>query len=916
MKAACRLAWREMTRHKIRSLIGILIVTLPIALVSMGVCTLWIQLRPLSDPAIQAVVSASAMTPVQQDYRGKWTLYPEEPQSSEIHNFSTLTTESLEEIVAPNKVLPVFETTAFTTADHSAHSITIAQFDGTAVPGYLGIVEGRAPSTGEIVLNGKKAHDMGVSIGDSFDISVQNFSAHVYVSGLSSSTQTSFVGVDTIDFNAATSTHQANKNSTDAYNNGTVEYSWIVTGNEPVTWDQIKQINKQGSTVVSTWGQKNPPAKGEFYPGVADSTLSYVLGIPMLLIYAVALILILLVLILMLTPVFTISAHSMRRSLAHVLMNGGEAKHIRAIVLIHGVFIGIAGGLLGSAGGFGILVCLNGSYILRVPWIVPITLIISLAGFVFGITAALIPALQAARLTPIAAVKTRAEAIHNLTMRFTLRKPSTFTFFALFIGGTLILVVSAIIMGNETFNGTSVPAAIGALIFPLAVLAEIVGAIGMVPSIIWIASTKLHLRGTAKIAVRDLLRSAHRTVPAVGALVGVLIGVTMILSFLSLTQRSEADLAFGGNGPVGSLKIRPERNRAVIEETTNTALKKATNDYIERFGSAKILDSFSFPGYRSTLYLYVPTQTVTDFSNRTCFTLSTNDLPAEGQGSNAPFSEGRCNDSSWIPLNVSVINDIEALISYAGWEGNEAQQARDTWQKAGIIDVSAIFQPSRTDPLPAIPSINTWSSTAESFEHIRALSQETLKTASLSNKNNTFFEDVIISAKTAQQWGITNNMVNERTLIFDNPLQPQNSWAVSHIAHRYDSVLQISANQRTFIDAYGIQITIAILFTGLFIFMLFIMAIASEEMRSDYATLYAVGASPRALSSLSALQGAAMGIIALIGIPAGLVPILAIWQGTLPWSSFVLMAVLTPCVTAIAAAFTRPRHLQLTQRYD
>lgn len=912
MKAVCRLAWREMTQHRIRSLIGILIVALPIALISMGVCTLWIQLRPLNDPAIQAVVSQSAMTPVQQDYRGTWTTYPEETLSSASHNFSALSTESLEEIVAPNKVLTVFETTVFTTADHSAHSIAIAQFDGTAVPRYLGIVEGRAPSTGEIVLNGKKAHDMGVSIGDSFEISVQNFSTRVRVCGLSSSDRRSFVGVDTINFNAVKNTHQNHTNSAKSYTSDAVGYSWIVTGNEPVTWDQIKKINKQGSTVVSTWGKKNPPVDEQFYPNIDNNAFSYILEIQMLLTYAVALILILLVLILMLTPVFTISAHRMRRSLAHVLMNGGEAKHIRSIVLIHGVFIGISGGLLGSASGLGTLVCLNGSYILRVPWIMAITFSISLVGFIFGIMAALIPALQAARLSPIAAVRARAGAAQNLTMHPTVHKSSAFAFFALFISGTLILVLSTIAAQNTE---DPIVTAISTLIFPLAVLAEIVGAIGMVPSIIWIVSTKLHLRGIAKIAMRDLLRSMHRTVPAIGAFAGVLIGVTMILSFLSLTQRNEADLAFGGNGPVGALKIQPAHDRSATDNSSVTALNKATNDYIDRFGSAKNLDFFSLPGYASTLHLYVQAQTVTDLSTRTCFTLSTHDFPTEGQGSHAPFSEGTCTTSSWVPLNVNIVDDIEALIRYAGWEGNEAQRARDIWQRDGIIDVSAIFKPSHTDSLPAIPTINTWSSTSKPYEHIHALAQETLHTATLSNKNNTFFEDVIISAKTAQQWGISY-IISERILIFDHPLQPKDSWTVSRIAHRYDSILQISANQRTFIDAYGSQITIAILLSGLFIFTIFVMAIASEEMRSDYATLYAVGASPRALSSLSAVQGAAMGIIALIGIPAGLLPILTIQHERLPWLFFALMAVLTPCVTSIAAAFTRPRHLNLAQRYE
>lgn len=915
MKAVYRLAWREMTQHKIRSLIGILIVALPIALISMGICTLWIHLRPLSDPAIQAVVSQSAMTPVQQDYRGTWTTYPEEPLPSASHNFSALSTESLEEIVAPNNVLPVFETTVFTTADHSAHSIAVAQFDGTAVPGYLGIVEGKAPNTGEIVLNGKKAHDMGVSIGDSFEISAQNFSTRVRVCGLSSSDRRSFIGVDTINFDAAKNTHQNHTNSAQPYNSDAVEYSWIVTGNEPVTWDHIKKINKQGSTVISAWGKKNPPVDEQFYPNIDNNAFSYILEIQMLLTYAVALILVLLVLILMLTPVFTISAHRMRRSLAHVLMNGGEAKHIRSIVLIHGVLIGISGGLLGSATGLGTLVCLNGSYILRVPWIVTITFSISLIGFIFGIMAALIPALQAARLSPIAAVKARTGAAQNLTMHPTVHKPSAFTFFALFISGTLILMLSTI--AAQSIEDPIVTA-ISTLIFPLAVLAEIVGAIGMVPSIIWIVSTKLHLRGIAKIAMRDLLRSTHRTVPAIGAFVGVLIGVTMILSFLSLTQRNEADLAFGGRGPVGSLRIQPEHNRSATDNSSVTALKKATNDYIDRFGSAKNLDFFSLPGYTSTLHLYVQAQTVTDLSTRTCFTLSTHDFPAEGQGSHAPFSEGTCTNSSWIPLSVNIVDNIEALIRYAGWEGTEAQRARDMWQRDGIIDVSAIFKPSHTDFLPAIPAIETWSSASKPsnpYEHIRALTQETLHTATLSNKNNTFFKDVIISAKTAQQWGI-NYTISERTLIFDQPLQPKDSWTVSRIAHRYDSILQISANQRTFIDAYGSQITIAIVLSGLFIFTLFVMAIASEEMRGDYATLYAVGASPRALSSLSAVQGAAMGIIALIGIPAGLLPILTIQHERLPWLFFALMAVLTPCVTSIAAAFTRPRHLNLAQRYE
>ncbi|OKL50427.1 ABC transporter permease [Boudabousia marimammalium] len=123
--------------------------------------------------------------------------------------------------------------------------------------------------------------------------------------------------------------------------------NYVVTGTEPVTWPQIKEINRVGAIVFSRDVILNPPPESERYPVEIDAeSLSR-----SLVDLAVTVAIVGLLALFLLTPAFTVSAEQAARSLAMIAVAGGTGRQLRRIITRQGSLVGLLGGVLGALGG-------------------------------------------------------------------------------------------------------------------------------------------------------------------------------------------------------------------------------------------------------------------------------------------------------------------------------------------------------------------------------------------------------------------------------------------------------------------------------------------------------------------------------------------------------------------------------------
>ncbi|MCL2424003.1 MAG: hypothetical protein FWD11_08980, partial [Micrococcales bacterium] len=193
---------------------------------------------------------------------------------------------------------------------------------------------------------------------------------------------------------------------------------WLVVGPEPVTWDQTKAVNYLQALVVSRHVLTHYPEASELYPTrkddveVLQGVLKAVLAVGLGALLVLALV----------TPAFTVSVDQSRRTLGLAAAAGAAPGDLRRTITAQGLVIGLAGGVLGSVLGAVVTVVTPVSSVLdisgnpakhagvidlgvRFPWwIFPVAVI---AAVVVGVVATATAARTAARLHPVDALKDR-----------------------------------------------------------------------------------------------------------------------------------------------------------------------------------------------------------------------------------------------------------------------------------------------------------------------------------------------------------------------------------------------------------------------------------------------------------------------------------------------------------------------------
>lgn len=269
---------------------------------------------------------------------------------------------------------------------------------------------------------------------------------------------------------------------------------------------------------------------------------------------------------------FAVGARMQVRELGLVAANGGEAKHVRRIVLAQGLVLGVLGAAVGLLLG-------AAATVLGVPIWQKITdqllenlrfgwgeLVGAAAlGVVACVLSALVPAFAVARMQPTDALAGR---FHSTSPRARPRRLGVF----LVLAGLAVIAVSGVVSHgrvaarHEQFGefgpGPSLDRTLPALGMLGGLAVAIAGLILVLPALVSAIGrlgTRLPLSG--RLALRDAVRHRHRTVAA-GAAVMVTIAASVVTAFVFTAQRANVPHMLPPNTALAQLDMAAQSEEA------------------------------------------------------------------------------------------------------------------------------------------------------------------------------------------------------------------------------------------------------------------------------------------------------------------------------------------------------------------
>ncbi|MFD4240078.1 FtsX-like permease family protein [Streptomyces sp. NPDC058525] len=297
---------------------------------------------------------------------------------------------------------------------------------------------------------------------------------------------------------------------------------FVKVGGDGFTWNMVKEANAKGLLVISRAAGLNPPADSDvpLYAqeskdpyGMDDgnaaemAVLATVVGLAMLEICLLA------------GPAFAVGARRSRRQLGLVGANGGDRRHIRAIVLSGGLVIGAAAAVVGTAIGIALTLALRPLLegYMGVRWggfeVRPLELLgIALLAVVTGLLAAIAPAITASRQTVLASLTGRRG------VRRANRVLPVIGLIAVAAGAAIALYGAVSDMGSLVVAGGSALAELGVVALT-PVLVGLFGRIGR-----WLPLSP-------RLALRDSVRNRGRTAPAVAAVLAAVAGTVAVATY-------------------------------------------------------------------------------------------------------------------------------------------------------------------------------------------------------------------------------------------------------------------------------------------------------------------------------------------------------------------------------------------------
>lgn len=572
---AVTIAWRDAKRHGLRTVLAVLLIAVPLAAgLSMAIAsatrenTASAALRSIPDGAgavIETYPLSPDRLPLAQPYHGATLVIPDsDVMGANGAQVESVLGQAVEEVVQSSNLLlhsgDHFAVATLTEANgamryvnaeadallpaglaSASHSdddrlALTSESDDTATQSSVSM---KAPPTPAVITEAV-AENLQVAVGGQIQVVSVNESREQEIKSAHFEVAAVVAGDQPQVFSRFATLSQARKDRP-----GVVRL--FFTGAD-VSWPQVMEMNHIGALVVSRQVLSHPPDAKDLYPVEVPVERIMLYGAFVGVGGALALLLALF----LLSPAFTVSAEQATRSLALLSVVGAEPKQLRRIMAAQGLVAGAMGGSLGTAVGTGLGVLLlwirlrslasatgiSGpavelSYNLQfAPW--PLVPLSFLLGVMAGYLAAYLPARWAAKQDLLVSLSGRSYA-RSPAPRLWL--PAVLLLLAAIVWGAL-LVLPPFLPPSE---GDQQTFALFASLAVLATIFNLLGVLALIPYLLRLLQS-LPLPLVCRLAARDAYQHRRRAVPTTAAIAVMILGVSAALSVAATNQANQDDL--------------------------------------------------------------------------------------------------------------------------------------------------------------------------------------------------------------------------------------------------------------------------------------------------------------------------------------------------------------------------------------
>ncbi|MDP9692977.1 UNVERIFIED_ORG: putative ABC transport system permease protein [Arthrobacter globiformis] len=703
------------------------------------------------------------------------------------------------------------------------------------------------------------------------------------------------------------------------------ETMYYLVGSEPVTWDQIRDMNRSGIAVLSRAVALDPPVPSGAAGG--PRTMPAAGYVAAVLIAALAL----LEVGLLAGAAFAVGAKRQVRELALLAASGAEAPTVREVVTAAGLWLGtiavVAGAVLGAGGAAAVVGVARHLGSVRFPGfhldILPTAAAMAM-GLLACFLAAVVPARQVARQAVLGALKSgRAPAVSG-------------PWPARVGGGLLVLAVTCLATGHTL--GLSGDLDARAARIPLVAGLLTGGAVLGVAALVLLTGTfvKVLTARTAwmplplRMAARDSARNRSRTVPAVAAVLAAatLASAAMVLSASQMeeakrthmwaAQENQVSLPLetapvNGTGTGPDQAIDPAAVAAALRrelgtvQWTQVLQGPVTSKCDMRVSANGSLPTTNKDGVDCRQYkLAVP-------AGQEC--------PATPQGRVLDGQDWRCNGSMF-PAGVSgqlpqlVVGGVGELRSLLGREPSPA--AVTALNSGGMVVSNPVFEKDGVTTLQSYDVRQSLSGPGPgSAVDYKPLSNTALPAVVDAPDVPVPFYGVIPPG-TASRLGIRFDNSVLLAQLSAYPEAAEQDRASAALAHVY-RIQAMGFYVEPGADRTGSELLWLIVGTSALVTLSaagITTGLALADARADHMTLAGVGAPPRlrkALAGAQSLMTASLGTS--LGVAAGVVPAVLLIGATrmfaesvVPWMPLLALLVAAPLTgSALAWVFARAR---------
>lgn len=719
---------------------------------------------------------------------------------------------------------------------------------------------------------------------------------------------------------------------------------WIVRGTDPVTWADVRTLNEYGLRVSSASVLRDPPAISELPAEVQESASGE--DSQMRLIAGMGGAMLLIITTLLVGPAFAVSAARQRRTLALAASNGATTAVLRRTVLASALVLGATSALAGTALGVALTPLLIrglnrwADYGVDAPLDIRWVLLggIALCAVVSTLIAALLPARRLGRLDIVGVM--RGQAVSPPPSKVVLA-----------VGAVLSALGALVILGSTGVAGLpSVTRLLG--IQTGGDYAVTVGAVVLIVGSLFLVTVALagigrlgsHLPTTLRIAARDLARHRSRSAPSVAAVLaavaGLSFGLTGLASDTEESRRTYIPVTLPGEVVV----------RAWAEPITADAIRAAAPGLIvtENVAAGAVdpmngVDAVPTEPYRLEFVSIVPpgctaARTISDPEWDAAE--NARYLAAEEAGTTDSFVFGTApcstGGTTYGGTGSTLLLPAEEIVRRLGLDAAQADAVR-----AGAV-ITRALSPATASGDQVRVARGTFvidpNATGPTDPQVEVLQEASLPAIQLAESAQTEGKMLGASLMLASDSVVTTGWPSrpESFTVRDAAGAPVTQEAVERLRAALGDGFEVSMERGFTRDD---RIVVAALL-GVFALLILVITLTSTaltvaEQQSDQATLAALGATRgtrRLMAGAAAFLLAAVGCV--LGVAVGLVPGIAIsraltsagWDPVngvpegqetilvIPWLSLLIVGVLVPMVAgAIAWAGIR-KAPQITRR--